>query len=641
MDDKKRKYAKFLINRCLSMKQGEPLVIGYLKDHKPFVDIIKEEANKLGITEIYDIENDSDKTREILMNSTLGKIEKEPYFDRSIIKDVYDKGGSYLSLTSYAESKLKDIPSDKKSLMNKIKVDTQKDAVEARGIYKFPWCIAAVATDEWASKVRLKTEEELWDTIFKITLMDKEDPVEAWNEKIKKNTKRRNLLNELKLSKLRYKNNLGTDLEIGLPKDVIWWGAAKKSFDGTKDLIVNMPTEEVFTTPDKNKTNGIVYSSKPLAVKSTIIEKFSLTFEDGKVAKVWASNDDDKLLELIEEYDGMNFLGECALVDYDSPISLINMIFYSILVDENASCHLALGRGFPKAVPNGDIMTEEELEKCAINRSKNHVDFMVGTNDLSIVGTDIYGNEVPIFVDGNFAEDKIVAFIKNRKVAKKMKNIIITGASDGLGRAIATELKEHNLILVSRNEEKLKELSDELNCKYYVCDLTDYNSIENMMKEIKDVDVLINNAGVWLAGDLEENTFDKISTCIDVNTKAPIYMTKAVLPIMRKKKSGLIVNVCSQSSFDNDDFSSVYNASKWAMRGFNRSIQRVLSKENIKVTGFYPGFMQTDLFKKAGNDYDTSTGLEVEKVAKSVKFITECEDDIIIPEFGIKDVENY
>ena len=222
-----------------------------------------------------------------------------------------------------------------------------------------------------------------------------------------------------------------------------------------------------------------------------------------------------------------------------------------------------------------------------------------------------------------------------------MKNIIITGASDGLGTSIARDLKYENLILISRNEEILKALATELNCKYYVCDLKDYNSIENIIKEIDDVDILINNAGIWLAGDLEENTFEQISDCIDVNTKVPIYMTKAVLPIMRNKKRGLIINVCSQSSFDNDDFSTVYNASKWAMRGFNRSIQRVLSKENIKVTGFYPGFMQTDLFKKAGNDYDTSTGLETEKVAKAVRFITECNDDVIIPEFGIKDVENY
>ncbi|MBO5349705.1 MAG: SDR family NAD(P)-dependent oxidoreductase [Clostridia bacterium] len=222
-----------------------------------------------------------------------------------------------------------------------------------------------------------------------------------------------------------------------------------------------------------------------------------------------------------------------------------------------------------------------------------------------------------------------------------MKKIIITGASDGLGKAIAKELKEYELILISRNEEKLKELSEELKCKYYICDLKDYSQIENIISQIDDVDILINNAGIWLAGDLEENTFEQISDCIDVNAKAPIYMTKAILPIMRKKQKGLIINVCSQSSFDNDAFSTVYNASKWAMRGFNRSIQQVLSKDNIKVTGFYPGFMQTNLFKKAGNDYDTSTGLEPEKVAKTIRFIIECEQDVIIPEIGIKDIENY
>lgn len=418
MDDKKRKYARFLLTRCLSMNAGKPLLLSYLVEHKEFVRIVKEEATKLGITEIYDVEYDGYKTRDILMNSTLEEIEKEPYFDRTIIKDVYDKGGSLLSLTSYSKSTLDNVPLEKKTLMNSIKIDTQKDAVAARGVYKYPWCIAAVATDEWADKLNLSSINELWNIIFKCTLIDKDDPVKAWNDKIKANTKRRNLLNELKLSKLKYKNSLGTDLEIGLPKDVIWWGAAKKSFDGKKDLIVNMPTEEVYTTPEKNKVNGVVCSSRPLIVKGKIIDRFKLTFKNGKVEKVWASNDDEKLLELIEEYDGMNFLGECAFVDYDSPISKTNMIFNSILIDENASCHLALGKGFPKSIPNGEFMRDEKLLENGINRSKNHVDFMVGTSDLSIIGTDIYGNEMPIFVDGNFAEEKVSAFIKNRKENK-------------------------------------------------------------------------------------------------------------------------------------------------------------------------------------------------------------------------------
>ena len=226
------------------------------------------------------------------------------------------------------------------------------------------------------------------------------------------------------------------------------------------------------------------------------------------------------------------------------------------------------------------------------------------------------------------------------------RTIIITGGSDGLGKAIAKRLKENNkVIIISKDEESLVKTSEEINCDYYVCDVTDYkqvnNTINNIIEKYNKIDILINNAGVWLAGDLTETDYERISNCIDVNTKGPIYMTKAVLTSMYENKEGLIINVCSQASFDSDDFSTVYNASKWAMRGFNRSIQKDVSKKGIKVTGFYPGFMQTNIFKKAGNDYDTSTGLEVEKVAKAIEFIVNCEDDVIIPEFGIKDIENY
>ena len=225
------------------------------------------------------------------------------------------------------------------------------------------------------------------------------------------------------------------------------------------------------------------------------------------------------------------------------------------------------------------------------------------------------------------------------------KVIVITGGSDGLGKSIAEQLSNNNIIIISSNEEKLIKVSKELKCNYKYCDVTDYNQVDKTIKEIVNeytkIDVLINCAGIWLAGDLTETDYDKISKCIDVNTKGPIYMTKAVLNSMYQRKEGLIINVCSQASFDNDDFSVVYNASKWAMRGFNRSIQKAISKKGIKVTGFYPGFMQTDIFKKAGNDYDTSTGLETYKVAKVIEFIINCDDDVIIPEFGIKDIENY
>lgn len=367
MDEKKRKYAKFLIQRCLSMKAGEPLLISYLTEQQDFVKIVIEEAKRIGITDIYHVCYDGKKTKDILMNSSLDEIEKEPYFNRRIIKDVYDKGGSLLSLTSYSYPMLNEVPSDKKKMMSKVKIETQEDVIK------------------------------------------------AWDDKIKYNTQKRDLLNKLKLVKLKYKSKNGTDLEIGLPKNVIWCGAAKKSFDKTKNLIVNMPTEEVFTTPDRTKVNGIVCSSRPLPIKGKIIDEFKLTFKDGKVEEASASNDNDTLLELIKDLDGMDHLGECAFVDYDSPISNINMIFNSILIDENASCHLALGKGFPGCIPNGELMGDHELLKNGINQSKNHVDFMVGTPDLNITGTDLYGNEVPLFIDGNFATLKVKEFLENRK----------------------------------------------------------------------------------------------------------------------------------------------------------------------------------------------------------------------------------
>lgn len=420
MDDKKRKYARFLLTRCLSMNAGEPLLLSYLTEQKEFVNIVKEEAKKLGITEIYDVEYDGYKTRDILMNSTLEEIEKEPYFDRTIIKDVYDKGGSYLSLSSFNKNLLGDVPIEKKNAMNKVKIKTQKDAIKAKGVYKFPWCIAAVATKPWADELFPNEEnnlEKLWKLILKCNLMDKEDPLKAQEEKIKRNTKTKNFLNELKLKKLIYKNNLGTNLELELPDNANWLGTIKTTFDGKKEIIVNAPTNEVFAAPNKDKVNGVVVTSKPVVISGKIIDEIKLTFKDGKVIKIEASNEQAFLENIINNMKNLNRLGECALVNNSSEIAKIDVLFKQILVDENRSCHIALGNAYPKNVINGENMTEEELNKAGLNVCSNHIDLMIGTDDLNIIGTDIYGNEVPIFVDGDFAEEKVIEFIKNRKVA--------------------------------------------------------------------------------------------------------------------------------------------------------------------------------------------------------------------------------
>ena len=210
-----------------------------------------------------------------------------------------------------------------------------------------------------------------------MNLCDKEDPIKEWNEKSEKNKKIVDKLNDLKIKTLHYKNKLGTDFKISFNEN-IWCGASTKTKDG-RDIIVNMPTEEVFTTPNKYTANGIVYSSKPLVYNSSLIDKFFIEFKDGKVINFDAKIGKDILKSIIEIENG-NYLGEVALVDKLSPINLSNILFFETLYDENASCHLALGDGFPEC-----IKSEKSLDELGVNKSKTHVDFMIGTDDLEII----------------------------------------------------------------------------------------------------------------------------------------------------------------------------------------------------------------------------------------------------------------
>ncbi len=418
MDEKQRKYARFLLQRCVRLKKGTPLAIPYITSQKEFVQILKEEALKLGASDVYLMESDGDKTRKILEESTIEEIKANAYFDRSKLDETYKQGGCVIWPDSYEPPHLNGVDEEKRKAMNSVKIKTQKESLPARRKYQFPSCIAAVATKPWSETLFPNDDnayEKLWNLIFKITMMDREDPFEAWKKQIEKNTRRKELLNDLKLVKLKYKNSLGTNFEVGLPKDVIWQGTSKIGFEGAEDTIVNFPTYENFTSPNKNEVNGTIVSSVPLFLRGNKIENIKLKFENGRLIDAKADTNEDTLLNVINEYDGMSYLGECALVDFHSPISEIDINFMTILIEENKRCHIALGGSFVRTIPNGDKMTDEELSKAGLNICPNHIDIMIGTEDLSIIGTDIYGNEVPIFINGDFAEEKIIEFIKNRE----------------------------------------------------------------------------------------------------------------------------------------------------------------------------------------------------------------------------------
>ena len=279
---------------------------------------------------------------------------------------------------------------------------------ETRPVYRkmvekctLSWCIAAYPGKMWAESLYQGDDSylKLKKAIFKMCMLDKEDPTKSWEEQLSAIQKIISILNHLKLEKLHYSNSLGTDLDIYLPQNY--------RFDSAKDgkVIVNMPSYEVFASPIYNKTEGIVYNSKPLNYNGKIIDQFWIKFIDGKVVDYDAKKGKNILKAIIESDANSCYLGECALVEYNSPISLTNKIFNTTLIDENASCHLALGAGFAECLENGLNLNEQELLKSGINISKTHVDFMIGTSDLSIIGTTVNGEKITIFKNGNFDEN--------------------------------------------------------------------------------------------------------------------------------------------------------------------------------------------------------------------------------------------
>jgi len=399
------KYAELLLKKCLNIKKGQPLVITCPLECYEFVRIIAKHAYEMGVFDIYFDFTDSYLKYYQLKNFNDDELENSPLWNKKIYDDYAKKDGAFLMLSAEESDVFIDVDSERLAKANQISRTSRPIYKEKQGKYEVPWCIAMVSTEMSSKKVFPDDENSknrLWNEIFKACLVDRENPLEEWENKKRKNKKNVDKLNELKLKKLHYTNSLGTDFSVELGEGAIWCGADEEMPDGTP-LIVNMPTEEIFTSPLRDSTNGIVYSSKPLVYNGILIDEFWLKFENGKVIDYDSKIGKDVLKTLIDFDEGSSYLGEVALVEYDSPISNSGILFYNTLFDENAACHLALGIGFPSCYKDGVNMTKEELLNVGVNQSNEHTDFMIGTSDLKIVGTCFNGDEVIIFENGNFA----------------------------------------------------------------------------------------------------------------------------------------------------------------------------------------------------------------------------------------------
>lgn len=399
-----RKYARLLLSRCLNFNNTDTLLIDYqTHEHDEFVEIISDEAKKMGVKKILSSLYDEDEIHEYLSNTKLEDIKLNSLLDRSIWDEVVKEGGCILHIVTFIPGLMDDIAADKITKAREIRSKTFEIYKANSSIYGFPWVICAYPNKRWANYLFNNDSNaffKLHRYIMEMCMVDKDNPIFEWESFIEKLNYYKNTLQDLEIKSLHYTNELGTDIEIGLIDSYKWLNLDKKDINGNP-IMVNMPSYEIFTSPNCRMVNGIVYNSKPLVLDGSIIDKFYIRFKDGKAIEYHAEVGNDLLKNLIEKNENANMLGEIALVNYNSPISNTGIVFYDTLFDENASCHLALGRGFPKVVDGGEKLSSDELRKLGINTSNIHVDFMIGTDDMKIVAETKNGKKV-IFENGNF-----------------------------------------------------------------------------------------------------------------------------------------------------------------------------------------------------------------------------------------------
>lgn len=223
-----------------------------------------------------------------------------------------------------------------------------------------------------------------------------------------------------------------------------------------------------------------------------------------------------------------------------------------------------------------------------------------------------------------------------------MKHILITGGSDGLGKVLASQLQAvgHNITILAKDETKTSAAAAEIGCKYVTADVSDAAALKQAIKKVGQIDILINNAGVWVQGPIEENSSDSIRQVMDVNALGTMYASQCVIAAMKQRKNGRIINVISQAGLSAKAERVAYNVSKWAVTGFTKSLQQELKPFGIAVTGFYPGALNNDaLFEKAGNPRDMSKGLDLQITAKAIVYVCSLPDNVNIPELGIESLD--
>ena len=400
-----KKYAELVVKVGVNVQKGQEVIIRCDLDQPEFVAMVVEECYKSGAERVKVEWSYMPITKINYTYRSLETLSEVTEIEKAEWQRKVDKLTCLLWLDSDDPDGLNGTDNEKISKANIARypiIKPYRDALEN----KYQWCIAAVPGKEWAKKIfpNLPVEEaveKLWENILLTSRVD-DNPVAAWKEHNARLAKRCAFLNECKFDSLEYKSANGTDFKVGLIEKGVFCGGGETTLGSNIYFNPNIPTEEVFTSPMKGRAEGTVIATKPLSYQGKLIEDFGMEFKDGKVVKVFARTNQDLLEKMVSMDEGAAYLGECALIGYNSPINNTGLLFYNTLFDENASCHLALGRGFSNCLENYENYTLEESQKMGINSSMIHVDFMMGSKDMSIVGVKKDGTRIQIFKDGDW-----------------------------------------------------------------------------------------------------------------------------------------------------------------------------------------------------------------------------------------------
>lgn len=406
-----QKYADFAVKVGVNVQPGQNLIIQCPVDGAAFARACAKAGFEAGAKRV-DVRYNDEQVSRLQMEHTKEEVlcDVKPWLLRSYL-DYAEDEGSVCILNIVARD-----PEIYKGLDG---AKIQKAMLAQRGALKpwqeytmnslVQWCIVAMPTVAWAKKVfpgvsDEEAVEKLWAAIFEVCrVTEDKDVVEEWTAHVERTAARRDRMNELNLQSVRLQSANGTDLTIGLAEDAIWQGANEMAHNIQVPFIANIPTEEVFCAPHKDKVDGVVKSTRPYVYNGEIIENFTVVFEKGKVISHTAEKGEELLGKLLDSDEGSRRIGEIALVPASSPIRKSGVLFYNTLFDENAACHIAFGRGYPTNIKGGTEMTTEQLLEKGLNDSAIHEDVMVGSEDMTITGITKNGETVVLFEQGEWA----------------------------------------------------------------------------------------------------------------------------------------------------------------------------------------------------------------------------------------------